>query len=84
MNILLQTLPGVAVTYNGEELGMTDVWLSWADTVDPQACQTSEETYNSVSRDPARTPFHWNASAQGKYNKMESLFFCIYTYCHTL
>ncbi|XP_037945294.1 maltase A1-like [Teleopsis dalmanni] len=61
-NILLQTLPGIAVTYNGEEIGMTDVYISWEDSVDPQACNTNPENYYGVSRDPARTPYQWDAS----------------------
>ncbi|XP_053966298.1 maltase A1 [Anastrepha ludens] len=61
-NILLQTLPGNAVTYNGEELAMTDVYISWEDSVDPQACNANPTTYYAVSRDPARTPYQWDAS----------------------
>ncbi|CAD7089382.1 unnamed protein product [Hermetia illucens] len=60
LNMLLMILPGVAVNYNGEEIGMTDVWISWQDTVDPQACNTDPAHYNAVSRDVARTPFQWN------------------------
>ncbi|XP_068145406.1 maltase A1 [Drosophila tropicalis] len=63
INILLQTLPGHAVTYNGEELGMTDVWISWEDTVDPNACNTDPDRYYDRSRDPARTPYQWDASS---------------------
>ncbi|XP_030388341.1 maltase A1 [Scaptodrosophila lebanonensis] len=62
INILLQTLPGHAVTYNGEELGMTDVYISWEDTVDPNACNADPDTYYDRSRDPARTPYQWDAS----------------------
>lgn len=58
-NILLKTLPGISITYQGEELGMTDVIISWADTVDPQACNTDPTRYHAASRDPARTPFQW-------------------------
>lgn len=36
----------------GEEIGMTDVWISWEDTVDPQACRTNPNIYESFSRDP--------------------------------
>ncbi|XP_073813071.1 maltase A1-like [Musca autumnalis] len=61
-NILLQTLPGNAVTYNGEELAMTDVFISWEDSVDPQACNGNPQTYYGLSRDPARTPYQWDAS----------------------
>ncbi|CAD7089383.1 unnamed protein product [Hermetia illucens] len=60
LNMLLMILPGVAVTYNGEEIGMTDVWISWKDTVDPQACNTDPSHYEAVSRDVARTPFQWS------------------------
>jgi len=59
-NILLLTLPGCSITYQGEEIGMTDVWISWENTVDPQACNGNEEGYEWRSRDPARTPFQWS------------------------
>lgn len=59
-NIMVQTLPGIAVTYNGEEIVMTDQWISWQDTVDPQACLQSPDNYDALSRDPARTPFQWD------------------------
>lgn len=55
-------LPGVSVTYYGEEIGMEDRWLSWEDTVDPKACNTDEDTYESYSRDPERTPMQWDDS----------------------
>uniref|UniRef100_A0A1L8EBH7 alpha-glucosidase n=2 Tax=Haematobia irritans TaxID=7368 RepID=A0A1L8EBH7_HAEIR len=61
-NILLQTLPGNAVTYNGEEIVMTDVFISWEDSVDPQACNANPDTYYALSRDVARTPYQWDAS----------------------
>ncbi|XP_032584718.1 maltase 2 isoform X1 [Drosophila mojavensis] len=67
MNMLLLTLPGIAVTYNGEELGMEDYReISWEDTVDPPARNAGKKDYKKVSRDPERTPFQWsNASNAG-------------------
>ncbi|KRF81627.1 maltase B2, isoform B [Drosophila virilis] len=67
MNMLLLTLPGVAVTYNGEELGMQDYdEISWEDTVDPPARIAGKLDYKKVSRDPERTPFQWsNATNAG-------------------
>lgn len=57
--ILSMTLPGIAVVYNGEEIGMTDYRdISWEETQDPQACNTNDTYYQEVSRDPVRTPFH--------------------------
>lgn len=41
---------------------MQDVFISWADTVDPQACRTNPEVFHQYSRDPARTPFQWNGN----------------------
>lgn len=61
---LLLTLPGVAVTYNGDEIGMEDYRdISWEDTLDPPACNMDPETYRDESRDPVRTPFQWDGSA---------------------
>lgn len=67
-NILLKTLPGITVTYYGEEIGMTDVFISWEDTVDPQACRTNPDIYESYSRDPARTPFQWDSSRNAGFS----------------
>ncbi|EDW60849.1 maltase A1 [Drosophila virilis] len=71
INILLQTLPGHAVTYNGEELGMTDVFISWEDTVDPQACNSDPDTYYDRSRDPARSPYQWDASSKAGFTSAD-------------
>lgn len=60
INMLLLTLPGCSVNYNGEELGMTDVFISWEDTMDPQACQSNPQEFERLTRDPVRTPFQWN------------------------
>lgn len=68
-NILLKTLPGISITYYGEEIGMTDVIISWKDTVDPPACNKNETTYYSASRDPARTPMQWDDSKNAGFNK---------------
>lgn len=66
MNMILLTLSGASVTFMGEEIGMVDVWISWKDTQDPQACNTNSSVYWKYSRDPERTPFQWNnATAAG-------------------
>ncbi|BFF95477.1 maltase 2 [Drosophila madeirensis] len=70
MNMLLMTLPGVAVTYNGEELGMQDYRdISWEDTVDPPARYVGEKLFKDVSRDPERTPFQWNNTSNGGFSE---------------
>ncbi|XP_063700850.1 maltase 2-like isoform X2 [Culicoides brevitarsis] len=63
MNMLLLTLPGIGVTYQGEEIGMTDYSdISWEDTKDPAALNTNPEVYKEYSRDFVRTPFQWDSS----------------------
>ncbi|XP_041968849.1 maltase 1-like [Aricia agestis] len=61
LNGLNMLLPGVAITYQGEEIGMRDGYVSWEDTVDVAACnQGNPDNYLDYSRDPARTPYHWD------------------------
>nr|BAI44029.1 alpha-glucosidase [Bombus diversus diversus] len=65
---MLLMLPGVSVTYNGDEIGMSDTWISWEDTQDPQACLAGILKYNTSSRDPARTPFQWDSSVSAGFS----------------
>lgn len=59
-NFFLQTMPGHAITYQGEEFLMKDGEVTWEETQDPQACNTNETVYDQFSRDPARTPMQWD------------------------
>ncbi|XP_061399006.1 maltase A1-like [Musca vetustissima] len=68
MNMLVMLLPGASVTYQGEELGMTDGEISWDDTVDPAACNSSPDTYEKFTRDPCRTPFQWNGEKNAGFS----------------
>nr|XP_050856119.1 maltase 1-like [Vespula vulgaris] len=70
MTMLPMILPGVAVTYYGEEIGMVDKSdISWEDTQDPQACNAGKNKYKSQSRDPNRTPFQWDSSKNAGFSK---------------
>ncbi|XP_053690084.1 maltase A1-like [Sabethes cyaneus] len=68
MNMILLSLPGVSITYNGEEIGMTDVWISYNDTVDPAACNAGPDKYQYSTRDPERTPFQWDDSKNAGFS----------------
>ncbi|XP_063358903.1 maltase A1-like [Cydia amplana] len=69
LNALNMLLPGVAVTYQGEEIGMRDGYVSWEDTVDVEACNRGDEdTYHLYSRDPARTPYHWDNTTSAGFS----------------
>ncbi|XP_023315955.1 maltase 1-like [Trichogramma pretiosum] len=70
MTMLAMILPGIAVTYNGEEIAMEDkLDISWEETMDPQACNTDPEHYKSRTRDPNRTPFQWDNSTNAGFSK---------------
>ncbi|RLU15109.1 hypothetical protein DMN91_012996 [Ooceraea biroi] len=74
MTMLAMILPGVAVTYYGEEIGMVNKMdISWEDTQDPQACNAGEEKYKSRSRDPVRTPFQWNNNINAGFSNATKL-----------
>jgi len=60
MNMLALMLPGLVVTYQGEELGMRDTDISWEETRDPAGCACGPTRYQECSRDPERTPFQWS------------------------
>lgn len=60
-NMLVLLLPGIAITYMGEEIGMINGFVPWSQTRDPLACNTDDPVnFIEVSRDPVRTPFQWS------------------------
>ncbi|CAH0726163.1 unnamed protein product, partial [Brenthis ino] len=69
INMVVLLLPGVGVTYMGEELGMVDGYVSWEDTVDLSGCNTNDPVnYVTASRDPERTPFQWNSEKNAGFS----------------
>lgn len=50
INILVQTLPGIAVTYYGEEIGMVDQWIAYNETVDILALNQGPDNYEKLTR----------------------------------
>lgn len=67
MNMLVMILPGASVTYQGEEIGMTDGDISWEDTVDPWGCNSNPDIYEQYTRDPERTPFQWTSGSNAGF-----------------
>ncbi|KAJ2953901.1 hypothetical protein O0L34_g1531 [Tuta absoluta] len=69
INMIVLLLPGIAVSYMGEELGMVDGFVSWEETVDPSGCNTNDPiNYWKSSRDPERTPFQWSADPNAGFS----------------
>lgn len=67
-NALIALLPGVLVTYNGEEIGQENGEVSYEQCQDPNACDAGEEYFNQYSRDFARTPFQWDNTTNAGFN----------------
>lgn len=57
--VLLLTLRGTPTIYYGEEIGMRDVPIPFEEVQDPQGLNMPDK---NLSRDPARTPMHWDNS----------------------
>lgn len=68
LNMLILMLPGVAVTYNGEEIGMEDGEITYEQGQDPQACNGEEKHFAANSRDFERTPYHWNGAINAGFS----------------
>ncbi|XP_049791269.1 maltase 2-like [Schistocerca nitens] len=67
MNMLVTLLPGTAVTYNGEEIGMEDNYnMTCEIATDPAGCWDGVTLGNS--RDPERTPFQWDNSTNAGFS----------------
>ncbi|WP_128546351.1 alpha-amylase family glycosyl hydrolase [Larkinella soli] len=56
--LLLLTLRGTPTVYYGDEIGMRDVPIPFAEVQDPQGLNMPDK---NLSRDPARTPMQWDA-----------------------
>lgn len=68
MNMVLAFLPGIAVTYNGEEIGMENGKVELDQCQDQSVCG-DDEAFDERGRDPERTPFHWDKSENAGFNK---------------
>lgn len=71
MNMIALLLPGVAVTYNGDEIGMLNTNISYEDTVDPAGCNCGPDRYQECSRDPERTPMQWSSDKNAGFSNAE-------------
>lgn len=67
-NTLIALLPGVLVTYNGEEIGQENGEVPYELCKDPSACDLGEDYFLQNSRDFARTPFHWDNTTNAGFN----------------
>ena len=66
--MLAMTLPGITVVYYGDEIGMVDKNLTYAETVDVAGCVLGPDKYHLASRDPERTPFQWDSTTNAGFS----------------
>lgn len=71
VNILVGLLPGVQVTYYGEEIGMEDGEVSFDEGDDPNGCK-NETLFDELSRDFERTPFHWDTTENAGFSDSDT------------
>ncbi|XKL60458.1 hypothetical protein PGB90_007515 [Kerria lacca] len=69
LHMLQMLLPGTAIVYNGDELGMEDTFIRWDQTVDPKALNAGPLKYQEFSRDGCRTPFQWDDTENSGFTK---------------
>jgi len=72
LNMISLLLPGVAVTYNGDEIGMVNANISYEDTIDPAGCNCGPDKYQLCSRDPERTPMQWSDDKNSGFSQANS------------
>ncbi|XP_049798365.1 uncharacterized protein LOC126230929 [Schistocerca nitens] len=83
MNMLVTLLPGTAVTYNGEEIGMEDNYDMTCDVAhDPQGCHDGVTL--GRSRDPCRTPFQWDNTTSAGFSSNETTWLPVHENYETL
>ncbi|KAF7274804.1 hypothetical protein GWI33_012527 [Rhynchophorus ferrugineus] len=67
LNMLVALLPGIQVTYNGEEIGQENGEVTCEEGYDPQAIKNCS-TFNETSRDFQRTPIQWDTTVNAGFN----------------
>ncbi|XP_066995975.2 maltase A1 [Anabrus simplex] len=73
MNMVVMLLPGTAITYDGEEIGMTDnMDITYEEGQDPQGCTAGQEHFKDKSRDFERSPMQWDDSDNAGFSNGSS------------
>ncbi len=69
--MVICTVPGMAVMYYGDELGLADVPIPPEKVRDPRAAYADDPTVIGEGRDPERTPMQWNDSTYAGFSTVE-------------
>lgn len=66
-NMLVLLLPGISITYYGEEIGMENGNVPFELCSDAVVCHNEQE-YKKRGRDPERTPFQWDSTKNAGFS----------------
>lgn len=69
LNCLIQTLPGASVTYNGDEIGMTDICVIFNAQNVSTPCTDPVNT--PFTREFVRAPFQWDDTTNAGFSTAE-------------
>ncbi|XP_033353097.1 alpha-glucosidase-like [Bombus vosnesenskii] len=86
-NMIIQmamVLPGIAVIYNGDEIGMVDRPFTYKETLDPAGCNAGPARYYLKSRDPERTPFQWDSTTSAGFSNSTKTWLPVHSNYKTL
>uniref|UniRef100_A0A8D8UYG0 alpha-glucosidase n=1 Tax=Cacopsylla melanoneura TaxID=428564 RepID=A0A8D8UYG0_9HEMI len=72
LNMLTLLLPGTAVTFAGDELGMESPFIRYEDQRDPEGFIFGKDGYLKVCRDGSRIPFQWNDQDNAGFSTKKS------------
>ncbi|XP_020284643.1 alpha-glucosidase-like [Pseudomyrmex gracilis] len=84
LSMLSTILPGVSVIYNGDEIGMLDRNFTYKETKDPSGCNAGPDRYHLKSRDPERTPYHWDNSTSAGFSTSKDTWLPVHSNYKTL
>lgn len=72
VNMLTLLLPGTAVAFAGDELGLESPFIRYEDQRDPEGYIFGKDNYLKVCRDGSRVPFQWSDQDNAGFSKAKS------------
>ncbi|CAH1402762.1 unnamed protein product [Nezara viridula] len=68
LHMMVMTLPGTVLTYNGDEIGLEDAYVRYDEGKDLQGLRAGPSRFAAMSRDFERGPMPWKAAKNGGFS----------------
>ncbi|XP_050443588.1 maltase A3-like [Adelges cooleyi] len=78
IHMIQMMLPGTAITYYGDELGMENSYVRWDQVTDTFALNYGPERFQLVNRDPERSPFPWDDTKNAGFSDASNVWLPIH------